>query len=351
MSRKLPPLSTLRAFEAAARHCSFKHAADELLVTAGAISQHIKCLEETLGVRLFLRRHKSLELTRAGHAYFPMMRDAFRMMLEATEHISPRYRANILMVGVQTSFAVKWLFSRLDSFADENPSIDIRMSSSIELDDLAIGRVDAVIRYGPTYAPGFRCFQLLAAQLHPVCNPTLLAKDIPLLRPQDLSQHTLIHDEFKQGWRTWLSAQGLQDIDTSRGPIFIDESLALQAAIEGVGVALGRSPLIDHDVMEGRLIIPFDRQAIEDKGYYLVCLDGNADRKDISAIRRWITSEAMRKTIGGGIEGTFRMNATSTYNASSMENETGPGPTIYEPQGGQGYHKHLTPDIRAGSKG
>jgi LysR family glycine cleavage system transcriptional activator len=313
MSRKLPPLNTLRAFEAAARHLSFKHAANELFVTAGAISQHIKCLEETVGVRLFLRRHKSLELTAAGHAYFPVLRDAFRMMSEATEHIFPRYRTKTLMVGVQTSFAVKWLFSRLALFTDENPSIDIRISSSIELDDLAAGRVDAVIRYGPVHAPGFQSFHVLAAQLHPVCNPALLVGKIPLLRPQDLCRHTLIHDEFKQGWRTWFSAQGLQHFDTSKGPTFTDESLALQAAIEGVGVALGRSPLIDHDVMEGRLISPFKMQIIEDEGYYLVCLDGNADREDISAVRRWIASKERKAKTHAVIESDMRMNTMLAY--------------------------------------
>ncbi len=308
MSRKLPPLSTLRAFEAAARHLSFKHAANELFVTAGAISQHIKCLEETLGVRLFLRRYKSLELTAAGHAYFPVLRDAFRMMFEATERIFPRYSPNILMVGVQASFAVKWLFSRLALFTDENPGIDIRLSSSIELDDLTAGRVDAVIRYGPAHAPGFQSFHVLAAQLHPVCNPALLAGKAPLLKPQDLCRHTLIHDEFKQGWRTWLSAQGLQHVDTSKGPTFTDESLALQAAIEGVGVALGRSPLIDHDITEGRLIFPFKMQPVEDEGYYLVCLEGNADSKDISALRRWITSTARKTRPPAAIESDMRIN-------------------------------------------
>jgi LysR family glycine cleavage system transcriptional activator len=321
MPRRLPPLSTLRAFEAAARHLSFKHAANELLVTAGAISQHVKCLEETLGVRLFLRGHKSLQLTAAGHAYFPVVRDAFRMMLEATERIFPRYSPNILMVGVQTSFAVKWLFSRLALFTDENPGIDIRISSSIELDDLAAGRVDAVIRYGPAHATGVQSFHVLAAQLHPVCNPALLVGKAPLVQPQDLYQHTLIHDEFKQGWRTWFSAQGLQHLDTSKGPTFTDESLALQAAIEGVGIALGRSPLIDDDIMEGRLIVPFKKQAIEGEGYYLVCLDGNADRKDIAALRRWITSNAS-KTRSDAVEGGMRINTIAARRATSMQNMT-----------------------------
>jgi LysR family glycine cleavage system transcriptional activator len=292
MSRKLPPLSTLRAFEAAARHLSFKHAANELFVTAGAISQHVKCLEETLGVRLFLRRPKSLELTAAGHAYFPVLRDAFRMMLDATERIFPRYSPNILRVGVQTSFAVKWLFSRLALFTEENPRIDIRISSSIELDDLASGRVDAIVRYGAVRAPGFHSLHVLAAQLHPVCSPLLLTRTVPLRDPRDLCRHTLIHDEFKQGWRTWLRAQGVQHLEAPSGPTFADEGLALQAAIEGVGIALGRSPLIDHDILEGRLVMPFGSRPSEGEGYYLICLDGNEERNDISAFRAWIASKA-----------------------------------------------------------
>jgi len=294
MSRKLPPLSTLRAFEAAARHLSFKHAANELLVTSGAISQHIKCLEDTLGVRLFLRRHKSLELTAAGHAYFPVLRDAFRMMLDATENIFPRYSPNILRVGVQTSFAVKWLFSRLAQFAEDNPRTDIRISSSIDLDDLASGRVDAIIRYGSTHAPGFQSLHVLAAQLHPVCSPHLLVGRAPLREPQDLCQHRLLHDEFKQGWRTWFWAHGVRQFDAPSGPTFSDEGIALQAAIEGVGIALGHSPLIDHDLIEGRLVKPFASQIVQEEGYYLICLDGNADRKDISAFHSWITSKAER---------------------------------------------------------
>lgn len=278
-------------------HLSFKHAANELLVTAGAVSQHIKSLEETLGVRLFVRRHKSLELTATGHAYFPVLRDAFKTISESTELIFPRYRTRTLVVGVQVCFAVKWLFSRLALFTAENPGIDIRISPLIELDDLVSGRVDAIIRYGPAHAPGFQSAHVLAVQLYPVCNPALLEGKVPLRTPQDLCRHTLIHDEFRQGWRTWLTAQGVQGFDASKGPTFTDDSLALQAAIEGVGIALGRSPLIDHDLMEGRLIRPFKVTGLEDAGYHLVCLDGNADRKDISTVRKWITSQAKKPKI------------------------------------------------------
>ncbi|MEA2951882.1 MAG: LysR family transcriptional regulator, glycine cleavage system transcriptional activator [Alphaproteobacteria bacterium] len=311
MSRRLPPLNTLRAFEAAARHLSFKHAANELFVTAGAVSQHIKSLEDTLGVPLFFRRHKSLELTSAGHAYYPVLRDAFKSVSEATERIFPRYRTKTLVIGVQASFAVKWLYSRLALFTATYPGIDIRISSSIETDDLVNGRVEGIIRYGAPRLPGLRSFHILPAQLYPVCNPKILERGIPLNTPEDLRYHTLIHDEFRQGWQTWLSTQGVQNVDTSKGPSFTDDCLALQAAIEGLGVVLGRSLLVEQDILHGRLMRPFKTAATEVPGYFLVCLEGHAERSEFSALRNWITSEA-RGTAHNGSATAIHQHETVT---------------------------------------
>jgi LysR family transcriptional regulator, glycine cleavage system transcriptional activator len=291
MSYRMPPLNALRAFEATARLLSFKQAANELRVTAGAVSQHVKALEEQLGVKLFRRHHNSLALTEAGSAYLPALRNAFSIISESTQRVAAKLAFEVLSVGVQAPFAVKWLFPRLPQLLKDNPQLDIRLGSSIELDDLREGAVDAIIRYGTGHFPGFHSILVRAARLDPVCSPHLIANGPPLREPSDLRHHTLLHDEFREGWRTWFASQRIEDVDLTRGLSFTDEHLALKAAIEGLGVALGHNLLAEHDIAAGRLVHPLGTGAHEESGYYLVCTNGNADCAKMKTFRTFLASD------------------------------------------------------------
>jgi LysR family transcriptional regulator, glycine cleavage system transcriptional activator len=290
MSYRMPPLNALRAFEASARHLSFKQAANELRVTAGAVSQHVKSLEELLGIKLFRRLHKSLELTQAGVAYLPALRNAFSIISEATQRIAAKRQAEVLSIGVQAAFAVKWLFGSLPQFLEVNPRIDVRLGSSIELEEVRQGTVDAIIRYGAGHFPGFCSTLIRAERLDPVCSPRLPANGPPLRKPEDLRHYTLLHDEFREGWRIWCAAQEIDNLDLTKGLSFADEHLALKAAIEGFGVALAQGVLVEEDVRSGRLVRPFGDGLQLNSGYYLICSDGNAECAKMKTFRAFLSS-------------------------------------------------------------
>ncbi|KAA0595663.1 transcriptional regulator GcvA [Azospirillum lipoferum] len=290
MSYRMPPLNALRAFEASARHLSFKLAANELNVTAGAVSQHVKSLEDLLGVKLFRRLHKSLALTQAGQSYLPALRNAFSIISESTQRIAVKRSVEVFSIGVQAAFAVKWLFPRLPLFLDDNPHIDVRLSSSIELEEVRQGLVDAVIRYGTGHFPGFRSILIRPERLDPVCSPRLLANGPPLEKLEDLRHHLLLHDEFRESWRIWCAARDMDGLDFTKGLSFADEHLALKAAIEGFGVALGQDLLIEEDVRSGRLVRPLGDGPERNGGYYLVCSDSNADCAKMKTFREFLAS-------------------------------------------------------------
>ena len=293
MLYRMPPLTALRAFEATARHLSLKQAANELCVTTGAVSQHVKALEEQLGVTLFRRCNRSLELTPAGFAYLPALRDAFRIISDATQRIALKRPFKILNLGVQASFAIKCLIPRLPAFLSENPEVDVRLGSSIELHHLREGRIDAIIRYGVGDFPGVRNILIRAASVDPVCSPNLLADGPPLRKPADLRHYMLLHDEFREGWRTWLAPQQVEDIDLTKGLSFTDEHLALQAAIEGLGVALAHDLLAERDILAGRLVYPFGAANQRCGGYYLLFVDGHANCTKLETFLGFLTCAVM----------------------------------------------------------
>ena len=292
MSYLMPSLNALRAFEAAARHLSFKKAGHELNVTPGAISQQVKSLEESLGVQLFNRLHNTLVLTESGQAYLPEIRDAFRKISDATDRLLPRGIVEMLTIGIQPSFAVKWLFPRLARFKSSHPEIDVRISTTTEVEDVMDGRVDLVIRHGRGHYAGIRAHRLLPEGRFPVCSPKLLNGPHPLRVPADLVHHTLLHEEFREEWRLWLQEHQIAGVDPSKGKSFTDERLVLQAAIQGEGVALSASPLVERELSSGRLVRPFGPTVGNDLGYYLLCQDGIAECHAVYAFRTWAVAEA-----------------------------------------------------------
>ncbi|CAN5528054.1 transcriptional regulator GcvA [soil metagenome] len=298
MTARLPSLNGLRAFEAAARHLSFTLAASELNVTQTAISHQIRRLEEELGIRLFVRQNRALTLTPQARDYLPGVRAAFNDLRLATERLR-RKDSNVLTVSTLASMAAKWLLPRLPAFQQAHPDIDVRITTSTGLVDFNAGDVDAAIRYGRGRWPGLRADWLTADQLFPVCSPALLSGERPLRKPDDLAHHTLLHSSAAQSddWRLWLTAAGLPvDISKRPGLTFDLIFMTLQAAIDGLGVAMARTTYVEGDLASGRLVVPFEISLPADAGFYLVSPQATADAPKLAAFRAWLLTSATAKT-------------------------------------------------------
>jgi LysR family glycine cleavage system transcriptional activator len=298
MPASLPPLNGLLVFEAAARHLSFTRAAAELNVTQTAVSHQIRRLEEQLGLRLFVRRNRALELTREAREYLPAVRAAFQDLRVATQRLLHGKRDDVLTVSTIVSVAAKWLVPRLAAFQETHPEIEVRIATGTRLVDFRREEVDVAIRYGRGHWPGLRADWLMAEELFPVCAPSLLTGPKPLNRPEDLVHHTLLHVELgADEWQLWLTATGLPPrLATQRGMRFDDRLMALQAAMDGLGVAIGHAPLVEADIAAGRLVVPFDAyQLPAEAGYYLVGPHETADLTKIVTFRTWLLAAAHAK--------------------------------------------------------
>lgn len=286
----LPSLNGLRAFEAAARHLSFTLAAAELNVTQTAISHQIRRLEEQLGLRLFERRNRGLALTREAQSYLPSVRAAFEDLRQATARLQRPGRDELLVVSTTASLAAKWLVTRMAAFQDAHPGIEVRITTSAHLVDFRREQVDMAVRYGRGNWPGLRALWLMAEDIFPVCSPALLHAEKPLRRPEDLAHHTLLHATVsREDWQLWLTAAGLPtSLATRRGLSFDQSFMATQAAMDGLGVALGRTPYVETDIAAGRLVVPFDVVLPADAGFYIVAPEETADTPKIALFRDWL---------------------------------------------------------------
>lgn len=289
MAARLPSLNGLRAFEAAARHLSFTLAAQELNVTQTAISHQIRRLEEELGIRLFIRQNRSLALTSQAIEYLPGIRAAFQDLRSATDRLLRNDGDRVLTVSTLTSFAVKWLLPRLPSFQEKHPDIDVRITTSMELVDFRNDNVDAAIRFGRGQWPSLRADWLMAELLFPVCSPALLKGKQALRRPEDLARFTLLHTSAHDDWQLWLTAAGLPpQLSQNPGLTFDLAFMTVQAAIDGIGVAMGQTTYVADDIAKGRLVVPFDITLPADAGFYIVAPQGNAAAPKITAFRDWL---------------------------------------------------------------
>jgi LysR family glycine cleavage system transcriptional activator len=292
MAARLPALSALRTFEAAARHLSFTRAADELHVTQAAVSHQIKALEEDLGVRLFPRLNRRLLLTDEGQLLMPAVRRAFDELAAGVERVRERRCGGTLTISSTPSIAANWLASRLGRFQALRPEFEIRLMATPRLVDFAREGVDCGIRYGFGAWPGLLAERLFGATLTPVCSPRLLDGPAPLKEPADLARHSLLHAlDDMDDWRLWLRAAGLTEIDPQRGPKFESMPLALQAAISGTGVAITRGPLADEALAGGLLVHPFALELPSECAYYFVVPELRASQPKIQAFRAWLLEE------------------------------------------------------------
>lgn len=307
------PFSALRVFECAARHQSFKRAAQELFITPAAVSQQIKTLENQLGVKLFTRHSRGLSLTEEARDGLPALKEGFEKLTDSVQRIRGNGSSNSLTVWMAPSFAAKWLIPRLHRFYEAHPEIDLNISASRNLIDSNTDRntipaenfkrdnVDLAIRFGKGDYPGCRVDKLFAVTAIPLCSPRLLAGEHPLESPQDLRFHTLLHDdtryEGRPDWKTWLDAAGVDEVDADHGVHFNHVNLALTAAIEGQGVVLSIKALAADDIAAGRLVIPFDIALPLEYAYYLITLDEVTDHERTAVFREWLLQEARRASM------------------------------------------------------
>ena len=290
--RRLPPLTALRAFEAAARHSSFTRAATELHVTQAAISHQVKQLEEWLGLKLFERHGHALSLTVQGKRYLPQLSQALDLLATATEALGSPALAGPLRVSVLPSFAAKWLMPRLSRFHAAYPSIDLHISPSLDLADFSDAAFDLGIRLGLGRWPGLRADLIAHERLSPLCAPDLMTvKERPLRQPLDVAGHTLLHDQPRDLWQRWLALAGAPEVAATAGPSFSDSGLVLQAAIDGQGLALGRLFLAADDIAAGRLVQPFAQTMANDFSYWLVYPKASAAKPRIEAFRAWLLEQ------------------------------------------------------------
>lgn len=298
MSR-LPPLNALRSFEVAARHLSFTRAADELFVTQAAVSHQIKALEQDLGVPLFRRLNRALVLTDEGQALLPYVRGAFDQLTTGVRQLEEFCCSGALTISTTPSFAGHWLVARLGRLRLAHPEIEIQLSANERLVDFVREGIDCAIRHGDGDWPGLRAYRLFQARIVPVCSPGLLNGPKPLKTPADLVQHTILHalDGYDE-WRVWLRAAGVDDVDLDHGLRFDTGGLALKAAANGIGVAIGRIPLLNDELASGHLVEPFDLILDEQCAYYFVTPEATADQPKITAFRNWLLAEAARENAG-----------------------------------------------------
>jgi len=310
MIYRLPPLNALRVFEAAARHLSFKEAASELSITQAAVSHQVKSLEDYLGVELFRRSGRGVQLTEAARAALPRLRDGFDALAAAVEQIRERGEETDLAITAPPVFTARWLMPRLADFSKRNPKIEVRVVGSSKMVDA--GALDTAvmagtfdlrddasgveIHLGAGEYPGYRSDRLFGVSMVVVANPEL---GHSLKTPEDLARHMLLHDDAMDlvahgnAWQKWLEAAGVaEQVDAAHGPHFSSNILSLEAASQKLGVALALRPLVDADIASGRLCAPFKVELRPQSAYYLVCAEVIADRPAVSAFRKWLLEQA-----------------------------------------------------------
>ena len=243
-------------------------------------------------MQLFRRERQRLVITEAGRSYLEVVRDSFDRLAAGTERLLQREKTGVLTVTTSPNFASKWLVHRLGRFAEAHPNIDLRVSASLHHIDFVREDIDLAIRHGDGQWPGLHVTRLCIEELFPVCSPKLLRGRHALRSLADLKHHTLLHLDDRNGWARWLEAADVADADLTHGPVFNQASMAIDAAIDGQGIALARSALAAWDLLARRLVRPFVLALTVPYAYWIVCPKANADLPKIVAFREWLVGEA-----------------------------------------------------------
>lgn len=295
MLKRLPPLNALRAFEAAGRHVSFTKAAEELFVTPGAVSRQIKLLEDVLGVELFERTSRDLRISEDTREYVVALGDAFNQINRATNRLLTAHRAKSLRIHCPMTFTLRWLMPRLPKFHELYPTREIQLTTTllpIPSSLLNLGDVDVVIQLGKGNWPDLVTHRLAGGALVPVCSPDYLAAMGGRLTVDRLAEATLLRSMARpDDWRDWLDAAGGESIDDQRGLQFESSSLAYQAAIQGIGIAIGQLSLVEQDLAAGRLVAPLDFVHDNGNAYYLSYSRQSENDARLIEFRDWILKQ------------------------------------------------------------
>ena len=297
--REIPSLDFLKGFDATARHLSFTLAAQEMFLTQSALSRQIKTLEEQVGHPLFVRGHRELRLTEAGAALQPVVRAVLADLARAVTAIRNRHGARRVNLSTTIPFASLWLIPRLPRFRQAHPDVEVFVSADTQLVDLERGEIDVAVRYAPEDRAPANATRLFGERVVPVVSPALLRdRRRPLRKLEDLAGHVLLHLEDPLGrwpwmdWNTWLTSSGVPDLKPAGNLRISQYDLLLQAALSGQGVALGRSPLIDHAVARGELVMPFPKRFDSPRGYFAMSGAQAADRAEVRQFIAWLCAEA-----------------------------------------------------------
>jgi len=300
MFDRLPPLQTLRAFEAAARLLSMTRAAEELHLTHGAVSRHIRTLEDDLGCQLFLRLTRRIVLTEAGAEFHAVVARLLGDLSGEAQRLRGDDTGKRLTVSTSVSFASKWLAPRLGRLRASCHPFDVHMDVTDVNVDLRLGHVDAAIRYGFGRYPNAMAERILEETVTPVCSPDYISRCGGLEQPAQLLRAHLLHEVgMMANWAQWLALAGLDKKRPPNGPSYSHGSMAVEAAIRGEGVALARSTLVADDIAAGRLIAPYSALRLKaERGYDLVYRAGERDHPKVVALRNWLTTEIEAFTSG-----------------------------------------------------
>ncbi|HYD57890.1 MAG TPA: LysR substrate-binding domain-containing protein [Burkholderiales bacterium] len=294
-------MDLLVGFEAAARHLSFTKAGEELFLTQSAVSRQMKELEQQLGVALFQRRHRALVLTEAGQQFYAVTAQVLTTMRTATERLrAGAGRRKPISVTTTNSFASLWLIPRLAGFTRDHPGVDVRITAETRVQDLDRDGLDIAIRHGPAALAGPNALKLFGEKVFPVASPRLLKK-LPLKKPADLAHHVLLQYDDPElrhpwlHWKTWLEVERLADLRPAGTLLFSGYDQIIPAALEGHGVALGRSPLVRDLLSSGRLVAPFASTADPARAYFAIVSKEGAARPEVQAFLAWLRNEATRR--------------------------------------------------------
>ena len=297
MNRGILPLNALRAFEASARHMSFSRAAEELCVTHSAISHQIKQLEGLLDLKLFRRTNRGVLLTESGEMLFPILSESFDRIGETLDGLIKGTEETTISVTTTPSFATKWLMPRLGRWRMAHEALSIHLLPTLRFLDLTKGEADVGVRCGIPPWTGLKSDPIVPIHMSPVCSPSLLSGRARLKRPRDVLKFALLHADISghalgEEWTSWLTAAGVSDVPKLAGLSFHDPNLALQAAIDGLGIAMGYLELAEQDISMGRLVYPFELTVRHSFSYYLTYPTARAQTPKIKAFRDWIMAES-----------------------------------------------------------
>jgi LysR family glycine cleavage system transcriptional activator len=291
--KNIPPLNALRSFEAAARHGSFKLAADELCVSVSAISHQVKQLETTLNIELFVRKPRSVELSKVGKQYYPILRDAFDKIADGTELILKPTLADVLTIQLYSTLAIRWLIPRLPDFQNRYPDISIRLHTSQFDVDFDQSDVDACIMIGHQGANSLHYTYLFSSDVFPVCSPNLIKNKADLERPEQLNDFTLLQVyPSDRDWYIWLDAVMCKTVDPETGLQFDSYDHSISTAIQGMGVALGMQPYVGKELASGLLIEPFATMRVKHHSdWYFVYRQQKFEQHKIQVFEAWLIAQ------------------------------------------------------------